>query len=155
MLGWLIKIGLKFVSYETLVTTITQGIAYVLEYARKSSSPEGWEKAKSTVTKVKGWLNLFDEVYEGALFISDKILLSHEPIYGLDFCLNIHGHNHNKAEKDDELHLNLASNICRWKPVSLKDIVKQGKISKIQTIHRKTIDNATMNKIFKNFPEKF
>ena len=105
-----------------------------------------------SVTKFK---KVFDEVYEGALFISDKILLSHEPIYGLDFCLNIHGHNHNKAEKDDKLHLNLASNICRWKPVSLKDIVKQGKISKIQTIHRKTIDNATMKKNFKNFPEKF
>lgn len=64
MLGWIIKTGLKFVSYETLVTVIAQGIAYILEYARTSSSPEGWDKAKSTITKVKGWLNLFEEVYE-------------------------------------------------------------------------------------------
>lgn len=64
MLGWIIKTGLKFVSYETLVTVIAQGIAYVLEYARTSSSPEGWDKAKSTISKIKNWLNLFDEVYE-------------------------------------------------------------------------------------------
>ena len=64
MLGWIIKTGLKFVSYETLVTVIAQGIAYVLEYARTSSSPEGWEKAKSTISKIKNWLNLFEEVYE-------------------------------------------------------------------------------------------
>lgn len=38
--------------------------------------------------------DLFSEIYAGPLFISDKILLSHEPVYGLNWCLNIHGHDH-------------------------------------------------------------
>lgn len=40
----------------------------------------------------------FDEIDSGPLFISDKILLSHEPVYGLLWCLNIHGHDHNGME---------------------------------------------------------
>lgn len=39
--------------------------------------------------------HLFDEVYTGPLMISDKILLSHEPIEGLPYYMfNIHGHDH-------------------------------------------------------------
>lgn len=64
MMNWLIKTSLKFVSYDTLVRTIAQGLAYVLEYARNSSTPEGWKTAKDTISKVKGWINLFEEVYE-------------------------------------------------------------------------------------------
>jgi calcineurin-like phosphoesterase family protein len=38
---------------------------------------------------------LFDEVYEGPLIISDKIILSHEPIENCPpFLFNIHGHDH-------------------------------------------------------------
>lgn len=34
----------------------------------------------------KGAYNgLFDEIYTGPLFIADKILLSHEPVYGLSW----------------------------------------------------------------------
>ena len=43
----------------------------------------------------KDYKDIFDEIYEGPLFISEKILLSHEPVYGLSWCLNIHGHDHN------------------------------------------------------------
>ena len=32
------------------------------------------------------------------MFIADKILLSHEPVYGLPWRLNIHGHEHNNVE---------------------------------------------------------
>ena len=39
------------------------------------------------------------EIYEGPLFINDKILLSHEPIFN-DCWLNIHGHIHNQFELD-------------------------------------------------------
>lgn len=40
----------------------------------------------------KGAYNgLFDEIYTGPLFIADKILLSHEPVYGLSWCLKWHG----------------------------------------------------------------
>ena len=62
----------------------------------------------------KDYKDIFDEIYEGPLFISEKILLSHEPVYGLPWCLNIHGHDHNGIEPyaDGCKHLNLAANVC-------------------------------------------
>ena len=53
----------------------------------------------------------FDEVYTGPVFIADKILLSHEPVYGLPWCLNIHGHDHNNVGeyREDCKHINLAA----------------------------------------------
>lgn len=88
---------------------------------------------------------VFDEVYEGPLFIAEKILLSHEPIFGLDFCFNIHGHDHSCKFKGDAYHLNLAANVCGFTPISLGEFIKGGKISKIKTIHREIIDRATKN----------
>ena len=64
MTKWLIKLGMKFVSYKTLVETIACGIAYLLEYARKNASKEGWDKAKNGVKEIKNWLTLFDQVYD-------------------------------------------------------------------------------------------
>lgn len=89
----------------------------------------------------------FTEIYSGPLFISDKILLSHEPI-NLPFCLNIHGHDHNnKCEyRDNCRHLNLAANVCQYTPVSLGVLIKNGALSHIPSIHRITIDNATERK---------
>ena len=91
----------------------------------------------------------FDEVYEGCLFISDKILLSHEPVYGLPWCLNIHGHDHNGVEpyKEGCKHINLAANVCGYTPISLGKIIKDGVLSGIDSIHRRTIDRATENKM--------
>lgn len=87
----------------------------------------------------------FDEVYSGCLFISDKILLSHEPVYGLPWCLNIHGHDHNGVEpyKEGCKHINLAANVCGYTPTSLGKIIKDGVLSGIDSIHRQTIDKAT------------
>lgn len=48
--------------------------------------------------KKKDYKRLFDEIYDGPLLIAKKILLSHEPIYGLPWCLNIHGHDHSNIE---------------------------------------------------------
>lgn len=64
MTKWLIKLGMKFVSYKTLVETIACGIAYLLEYARENASKEGWDKAKNVVKEIKNWLTLFDQVYD-------------------------------------------------------------------------------------------
>lgn len=86
---------------------------------------------------------VFDEVYEGALFISEKILLSHERIDGLDFCMNLHGHDHSRWSKDDATHMNLAANVRGFKPISLGEEIKKGLVSKVKTIHRETIDRAT------------
>ena len=93
--------------------------------------------------------HLFDEVYEGCLFISDKILLSHEPVYGLPWCLNIHGHDHNGVEsyKEECKHINLAANVCGYTPINLGKIIKDGVLSGIDSIHRQTIDRATEKKM--------
>lgn len=90
----------------------------------------------------------FDEIYAGPLFISEKILLSHEPVYGLPWCLNIHGHDHNNMERYREgcKHLNLAANVCGYKPVSLGTLIKSGILSDIPSIHRLTIDRAAGKK---------
>ena len=89
----------------------------------------------------------FDEIYNGPLFISDKILLSHEPVY-LEFALNIHGHDHNNFTLGTN-HINCACNIIRYKPINLKDIIQSGMLKDIDSIHRLTIDFATENKIQK------
>ena len=92
----------------------------------------------------------FDEIYNGPLFIADRILLSHEPIYGLEeMCLNIHGHDHGgigfrySEELDHFTHINLASNICNYIPLNLGKYIKTGIISNIPNYHRLTIDKAS------------
>ena len=97
--------------------------------------------------------NHFDEVYNGPLFIADRILLSHEPIIGLeDFCINIHGHLHGHYT-DPVLtnHINLASNIYGFDKIfSLGTFIKNGGLKNIKNYHRFTIDNATHKKEEKN-----
>ena len=95
--------------------------------------------------------DLFDEVYTGPLFIADKILLSHEPVYGLSWCLNIHGHDHNNMEayREDCKHINLAANVCGYTPVNLGKLIKDGILADIESIHRKTIDRQIERKIRK------
>ena len=89
--------------------------------------------------------NYFNEIYTGPVFIADRILLSHEPVYGLSWCLNIHGHDHNGVEpyKEGCKHINLAANVCGYTPLNLGRIIKDGVLSDIPSIHRITIDAAT------------
>ena len=86
--------------------------------------------------------NVFDEIYTGPLFIADKILLSHEPVYGLPWCLNIHGHDHNNVEpyKEGCKHINLAANVCGYTPINLGKIIKEGVLADVPSIHRMTIN---------------
>lgn len=86
----------------------------------------------------------FDEIYAGPLFIAEKILLSHEPIYGLPWCLNIHGHDHRTVAdcREDSTHLNVAANVCGYRPIHLGKIIKNGILSDIPSIHCVTIDRA-------------
>lgn len=86
---------------------------------------------------------VFDEVYEGPIFISKNILLSHERINGSTYWVNLHGHDHSRWAKDDAYHMNLAANLRNFKPISLGDEIKKGLISKVKDIHRDTIDRAT------------
>lgn len=84
--------------------------------------------------------SFFDEVYDGPLFISDKILLSHEPVYGLTFCVNIHGHMHTgKYEYTDDLggrHLNVASSVTHFEMRELSILIEEGLCSNLTNIHK-------------------
>ena len=89
--------------------------------------------------------NYFDEIYTGPIFIAEKILLSHEPVYGLPWCLNIHGHDHSNVEsyKEGCRHINLAANVCGYTPINLGKIIKEGVLADVPSIHRMTIDRAS------------
>jgi calcineurin-like phosphoesterase family protein len=86
---------------------------------------------------------LFDEVYSGPLFIGQKLLLSHEPIH-LDCAYNIHGHDHIGFPRVN--HLNVCVDVVKGEPVSLNKFLKSGFSSKVFSIHRETINNATIRK---------
>lgn len=87
---------------------------------------------------------LFDEVYEGPIIISEKLILSHEPIHGLDHMMNIHGHVHDPKAKDNAHHLNICPDSTgNFEPINFNKLMKSGFMSKIGTLHRSTIDNAT------------
>ena len=109
-----------------------------------------WSEWKKKWDNENGWIEeqvikcnyLFDEVYEGPLTISDKIILSHEPI-NLPFFFNIHGHCHNLPHIYDDNHLNVVAEAIDYTPVKFIDIVKGGKLKNIESIHRITINEAT------------
>lgn len=90
----------------------------------------------------------FNEVYTGPLFIADRIVLSHEPIIGLErFALNIHGHDHSpRCELSLPNHINLAANVYNYQVFNLGESIKRGLLSQIDNIHRITIDNASIRK---------
>lgn len=87
---------------------------------------------------------LFDEVYEGALIIGEKLILSHEPVE-IPWLYNIHGHDH--AGRKRQNHLNVCSDAIGYKPINLNQFLKSGPSAKIQSIHRVTIDKATERKV--------
>lgn len=86
----------------------------------------------------------FNEVYNGPLFIAPQILLSHEPVNGLTFCLNIHGHCHNGVydytDSQGGRHLNVAADVVQYQPISLGKLIKAGAVAGLPTIHRLVID---------------
>lgn len=91
----------------------------------------------------------FDEVYTGPLFIADRLVLSHEPLEGLeDFAMNVHGHDHASTWRRN--HVNLASNVYNYRVFPLGPMIKGGLLSKIENYHRKTIDQATLKKEKRN-----
>lgn len=96
-----------------------------------------------SVSKYKDY---FNEIYTGPLMIGEKILLSHEPIYGNDWCVNLHGHDHSPLNTGDSHHKNFAANVVGYIPISLGNLIKNGILSPITGIHRITIDNAIKKK---------
>lgn len=88
---------------------------------------------------------LFDEIYEGPVMISEKLILSHEPI-NVPWAFNIHGHIHDQKHKNDKYHFNVCADVIDYTPINFNQWMKQGYLAKIETIHRDTIDKATERK---------
>lgn len=89
----------------------------------------------------------FDKVYEGPVFINEKVLLSHEPIK-LDFGLNIHGHDHAGVRatywaQERKADINVCSNVIGFEPQRLDKLIGEFKTN---TIHRNYIDRKTDEK---------
>lgn len=88
----------------------------------------------------QGGNNLFDEVYEGPLIISEKIILSHEPLV-IPSMFNVHGHDHSNIFPVASNHLNVCCELIGYTPVSLKSIVASGGLKAVDTLHRQTIEH--------------
>ena len=86
---------------------------------------------------------LFDEVYSGGIIIAEKLLLSHEPINGLNWCMNIHGHVHDRRAKNDQNHFNVCADVIGYSPINFNKWMKEGHLAKVQSLHRQTINEAT------------
>lgn len=86
---------------------------------------------------------LFDEVYDGPVMISSKLMLSHEPISCGTWALNIHGHIHARTHKNGCYHYNVCADCHNYLPLNLNQFLKSGALSYVVPIHRQTIDEAT------------
>ena len=86
---------------------------------------------------------IFDEVYTGALIIGEKLILSHEPV-DIPWAFNLHGHDHAGAKRKG--HLNVCADVIGYIPINFNQFLKSGTLSKVQTVHRATIDKATERK---------
>jgi len=86
----------------------------------------------------------FDEVYEGALTIAEKVILSHEPVE-VPGMFNIHGHDHSDWYSHDA-HFNACAEHIGYTPICWKEIHESGVLKSIKSIHRITIDGATTRK---------
>lgn len=93
---------------------------------------------------------VFNEVYSGPLMIGEKLFLSHEPVH-MPFAMNIHGHDHTiSGDNKDWSHLNVCSDVIDYTPINLNQLLKNGLTSKVESIHRQTIDDATKRKKKRN-----
>ena len=90
------------------------------------------------------YADIFDEIYTGPLMISEKIILSHEPL-DITWAFNIHGHTH-LLYKARLGHLCVCSDVVNYTPVNFNQFIKSGRLKEIETIHRSTIDEATVRK---------
>ena len=116
----------------------------VLKTHESECNPEVMTKLTNCVYKDGYYVydnHLFDEVYEGCLMISPKIILSHEPV-NFPYAFNIHGHDHSSWYNKDEFHFNVCADHINYTPVNLPALIKDGYLKDIPDIHRVTIDNA-------------
>lgn len=112
--------------------------------------------------------HLFDEIYNGPLFINQKILLSHERVE-LPFAINIHGHEHSQSFitcksnieygfvlKASDLWctefnghsycINLAADVVGFKPIRLDKLLEYVPQNAVKSIHELCVEQATERK---------
>ena len=82
----------------------------------------------------------FNEVYDGELLISSKLLLSHVPVFRTN-KINLHGHDHCSVDQ-----FNMAAESICYVPKSLNEIVATGKLKTVRSSNRKAIDRAIARK---------
>ena len=90
------------------------------------------------LTKYK---EVFNEVYEGVLAIGEKLLLSHEPIE-VSWATNFHGHDH--VGHGRKGCYNFCVDVMGYDPVNLNQFLKSGIYKDVESVHRITIDKATV-----------
>lgn len=129
-------------------TLILLGDVGDVEWARKLKGYKilicGNHDAGKTIYK-----EVFDEVYEGALIIGEKLILSHEPV-DIPWALNIHGHIHDLSYQNNKRHFNVCSDYIGYEPVNLNKFLKKGPTAKILSLHRQTINTAVKKKVKRN-----
>ena len=99
-----------------------------------------------TATKFQPY---FNEIYTGPLMIAEKIILSHEPIPAITWALNIHGHVHCAEKNIDIYHYNCAADFVGYQKINLKDIIENGYLKYIISLHAQTINNAIQRDEFR------
>lgn len=87
--------------------------------------------------------DLFQETYSGPVMIGEKLILSHEPIENCDWCMNIHGHTHDRNIVNDDYHFNVCADVINYTPINFNRWMKEGYLAKVKSLHRQTIDEAT------------
>lgn len=65
----------------------------------------------------------FDEVHDYPVYLSDKLVVSHEPVGTWDSCVNIHGHLHGSVLNKPN-YLNASVHVANYNLVSEKNLSK-------------------------------
>ena len=92
-----------------------------------------------SATKFEG---IFDEIYQGPLMVSERLLLSHEPI-DVKWAFNLHGHTHNAYCRRLN-HLCVCADVRGYTPINFNQFMKSGLLKEAAPLHRATIDTATI-----------
>ena len=91
---------------------------------------------------MSNYKDIFQETYSGPILIAEKLILSHEPV-DVPWVFNIHGHTHHLRSDYDKRHFCVCADAINFTPINFNQFMKQGHLSRIETIHRETIDRAT------------
>lgn len=113
----------------------------------KLTCEEGYDfHSPFTYWKIIADNNLFNEVYDGPVMISGRILLSHEPVPNITWAVNLHGHVHDPKARSDKYHFNMCADRNNYTPINFNQWLKDGHLSHIVTTRRVVIDGATERK---------